>query len=36
MKKLNTTIISIAQVKDILSNLDLEDADQIQKRTFDY
>ena len=36
MKKTNTVIISIAQVKDILSKLDLEEADQIQKRTFDY
>ena len=36
MKKPNTVIISIAQVKDILSKLDLEEADQIQKRTFDY
>ena len=36
MKKINTTIISLAQVRDILSKLDLEDADQIQKRTFDY
>ncbi|HIC84368.1 MAG TPA: RNA polymerase Rpb4 [Nitrososphaerales archaeon] len=36
MKKTNTTIISLAQVRDILSKLDLEDADQIQKRTFDY
>ena len=36
MKKTNSTIISIAQVKDILSKLELEEADQIQKRTFDY
>ena len=36
MNKKNSTIISIAQVKDILSKLDLEEADQIQKRTFDY
>ena len=36
MKKINTTIISLAQVKHILSKLDLEEADQIQKRTFDY
>ena len=36
MNKKNSTIISIAQVKDILSKLELEEADQIQKRTFDY
>ena len=36
MKKINTTIISLAQVNHILSKLDLEEADQIQIRTFDY
>ena len=36
MNKKKSTIISVAQVKDILAKLDLDDADQIQKRTFDY
>lgn len=36
MKNKKVTIISLSQVKDILSKLDLENADHIQKRTFDY
>ena len=36
MKQKKVTVISLAEVKTILSKLDLEEADQIQKRTLDY
>ena len=36
MKQKKVTVISLAEVKAILSKLDLEEADQIQKRTLDY
>ena len=36
MKEKKVTVISLAEVKAILSKLDLEEADQIQKRTLDY
>jgi|TARA_B100001750_G_C15218208_1_gene451875 DNA-directed RNA polymerase subunit F len=36
IKTKKTTIISLSEVKDILSKLDITNADQIQKRTYDY
>ena len=36
IKTKKITIISLSEVKDILSKLDITNADQIQKRTYDY
>ena len=36
IKTKKSTIISLSEVKDILSKLDITNADQIQKRTYDY
>ena len=36
IKTKKITVISLSEVKDILSKLDITNADQIQKRTYDY
>tara|TARA_B100001167_G_C16659166_1_gene252397 strand:+ start:9 stop:344 length:336 start_codon:yes stop_codon:yes gene_type:complete len=36
IKTKKTTVVSLSEVKDILSKLDITNADQIQKRTYDY
>lgn len=36
MRKIKRTIISVPEAKEILEKIDVEKADQIQKRTLDY
>lgn len=36
MRKIKRTVISIPEAKEILEKIDVEKADQIQKRTLDY
>ena len=36
IKTKKSTIISLSEVKDILSKLDITNADHIQKRSYDY